>query len=154
MLDLTPVRLKNPEEFYPFVFEKGDLPANWDSICPFLEASVRASFNMISIDTLQEMLFEGQAVCIGTAQAGEPVFVTVTHPVQYSGFRTARVIAAAGSQLKQSMKFFHVLETWAMSLGITEIEAWCRPGMTRVLSRYGFKHRVSIITRKIERAYQ
>mgnify|MGYP003575151633 CR=1 FL=1 len=154
MLDLTLVKVPDKGQVYPFVFEPSEVSANWDSICPFLEASVRVSFNMISLVQLRRLLESGEAVCIGIARDNEPLAIFVAHIVNYSDYRCARVIAAAGTQLKDAMRYFHVMEGWAMSLGATEIEAWCRPAMERMLRRYGFKHRVSIITRRIERSYQ
>lgn len=140
---------------YPFVLLKEEVPAVWDSLEPMLERSVKHSHGMCTTDAIREWLMEGAAVCIGTAVDNEPRAVFICRPVYYVTYVAARIVAAAGRDLGPSMGYFHVVEEYAIGIGASEVEAWCRPAMTRLLRKYGWKRKeLEMLTFDVRRKLQ
>ena len=139
---------------YPFVLVKEEAGELWDSIEPFIMSSVKHSRGMVTTEGIKRMLLNNDAVVIGTAIDHDPVAVTVCTVVNYSTYRACRIIAAAGKDLKSAMKFFHIIEGWAIYSGCSEVEAWCRPSVSRLLQRYRWRKTYEMVTIDLRRKLQ
>lgn len=156
MLGLDARRLLSRKPgLYPFVLMKDEVLAAWDLLEPMVERSVRHSHGMCTTGSILQWLVEGAAVCIGTAIEGEPRAIFICRPVHYVTYTAGRIIAAAGRDLGPSMAFFHVVEEWGYGIGASEIEAWCRPAMVRLLRRYSWKRKgLELLSYDIRRKFQ
>lgn len=142
MLQLGPhLLLSKKPGLYPFVLLKDEVPAFWDFLEPMLERSVKHSHGMCTTESIHQWLLNGEAVCIGTAVESEPRAVFICRPVHYVTYIAGRIIAAAGKDLGPSMAYFHIVEEWAIGIGASEIEAWCRPAMVRLLRRHAWRRK-------------
>jgi len=139
---------------YPFVLIKDEAETHWDTLEPFIERSVRHSRGMVTVEGIRQMLFAGDACVIGTAMNNEIQAVTVCSITNYATYRAATIIAAAGKDLKAAMAFFHIIEGWALACGCSEVEAWCRPSVARLLRKYRWRQTYEILTIDLRRKLQ
>lgn len=70
-------------------------------------------------------------------QEEQVVSVMVTELVQYPKKKVCRIVALAGST-RQFASTFEVIKSWAAANGAVELEAFCRPAITRLARCYGF----------------
>ena len=137
-----------------WVFTNEQIPLVWEQIEPFIEKSVEASQGTITTRMIYDMLCEGSAVAIGTADGTEIKLVTVLRRIEYANYSAARIIAMAGTGLREAHRFIEAVEAWAISLDCVELEGWCRPAVTKLLRRLGWKPKFTIVTRDLRRKLQ
>lgn len=152
-LDKTHILTKHPG-VHAFVLLKEDLPGWWDTIEPFIARSVAHSQGTVTVEGIKESLCEGVRVCIGAAYRGEPFLVAVLRPVSYQTYIAARIEAIAGRNIKQAACCMPVIAQWARDIGAVELEAWCRPAVVRLLQRWGWKPKFTIVTLDLRRNLQ
>lgn len=139
----------NSDRAVPVVYRTEDIPAVLDLLDPFLQRSADESFGMADLDYLQKMLLSGNAHAFAMVRQGMPVFVIVVAMVEYATFRSARILACAGENLRGASQYFDALAAWALTQGAVEIEGWCRPSMVRFAKRFGWRPRVQIIIKDL-----
>lgn len=144
---------KDNRELRPFSLVAADIPVMWEQLEPFIERSCKHSRGTITTAVVKEMLCGNRAVCMGTARGNEPVSVFVVQITDYHTYRAATMIAVAGKELREAMEFEYILTEWATALGATELEAWCRPSMARLLRRFGYEPRFTVVSKSLRRRY-
>lgn len=130
----------------PYMIAPDLIPEVWNRLEPMIRRSCEESQGMASVDQILGMLMNGDAVCMGVGEEGEPRLLIVATIVQYPQYRAVRIIALSGSKLRESMQHFSVLEDWALSQGAIEIEGWCKPAVARMHARNGAKPKVTIMS--------
>lgn len=139
---------------YPRVLVPDEVLYYWNDMEPFIERCARVSEGMLEAKATQDMLLAGVATAFMTLNDVGLVALFIARIVDYPTYRSARVISASGNDLKGAMKFFFLLENWAFEQGATQIEGWCRPGMVRLLRRFGFDKKLSLVTLSLKRNLQ
>lgn len=130
------------------------LPMMWPELEQMLHRSVEYHQGTLSLKTIYEWLTNGHASAFVVTKDNRIQLVMILNIVTYSSFKAVRIAACAGKNLKESMKFIHELECWALTQGCVEIEAWCRPAMVRLVQRFGWMPRSTIVTRDLRRKLQ
>lgn len=141
----------------PRAYSPGDAMANWDLLEPYVEKSLRWARGTITTPQLKQMVADGVATAFAMIEEdGTPAMALIATIVQYQTYRAARVLACAGNKLEIAAQYAEVLEMWAYSLGASELEAWCRPAMVRLLARepFNFEFRFTIVSRSLRRYMQ
>jgi hypothetical protein len=155
MLDFNRAGILSPRKgLYPFVLLKEVIPTHWPFLEPMVARSVAKSKGTVTVEVIHDALISGEVVCIGTAADEEPEMMIVIQAIRYQTYTAARIIAAAGKNLKDAMAFWHVVEAWALGVKAVEVEAWCRPSVERFLRRYGARHKFSIVSWDLRRKLQ
>lgn len=132
------------------------IPLVWDQLEPLIERSIRAGRGEITTEVIYAMLVNGHAVAF-TAHRDEKVeIVLVVRPVPYSSYTVVRIIACAGRGLKDALPLMDGVEAWALSQGAVELEAWCRPAMTRLLKspKMGWSGKFEVLSKDLRRKLQ
>lgn len=137
----------NSGKLVPFRYEPDAIPLAWEELEPFIERSIEESFGMLTTKLIYEMLVRDQATAFATIRDGAIECVLILMMIDYTTYRSARIIALGGKNLKAAYKFVDALEAWAFIQGAVEIEGWCRPSMERLVRRLGWHKRVSIVVR-------
>jgi len=137
-----------------FILHKEEVEVLWEMLEPYIARSVRHSFGTVSVQGIRMLLMTGQATAIVMLENDHLIAVFAVMVIPYAYYKSVRVIAAAGRKMSEAMARIDVLITWALKQEATEIEGWCRPSVERMLKRYGFKHRLSIVTLDIRRSMQ
>ena len=141
----------------PFIYSPQRVVQDWQMIEPLIVRSTEQSQGMILVEQIKAQLLEGKAALFTVEKwSGEIESLVVLEVVHYGTYTAARIIACAGEAIAESMKFIDALESWALTQGAIEIEAWCKPAQERLFCRptFGFKHKCSIITRDLRRKLQ
>jgi hypothetical protein len=117
------------------------LSQHWPAAARLLEPVLGAARGEFTLDDLEELCRDGQAVA-GVLYEGERPVMAMVFEFRYYPRRTVlNVIALAGSNLAQvAGTFWPSFVAWAKESGATEIEASCAPAMTRMLRPLGFSH--------------
>jgi hypothetical protein len=142
------------ERLYPQVYGRDNIAVVWEEVEPLLQKSVEVSRGMITLERIKNLLAQEEAVAFCTLRDNKVQAVLVTQIIQYCSYRSARIIACAGRELRGAMEFISVLDAWAMSQGAVEIEGWCRPEMVRLTRRLGWKEKFVCVTRDLRRTLQ
>ena len=144
----------NSGKLEPFVYSKEAIPEIWPEMEELLSTCFEETKGMLDSKTTYEWLLEGYATAFATIQENKMIAVLIVMPVQYSAFRSARVIACGGGDLRMATKFIDALEAWALMQGCVELEAWCRPVVARLIHGFGWEHKHTVLYRDLRRKLQ
>lgn len=136
--------------------EADHIPLVWDQLEPMIERSIKAGRGEITTEAVYAMLVNGHAFAF-TAHRNEQVeIVLVVRPVLYSAYTVVRIIACAGRNLKEALHLFEGVELWALGKGAVELEAWCRPAMSRLLKspKMGWASKFEVLSKDLRRKLQ
>lgn len=150
----APGTSSKPGETVGYVFTPEQIPLAWEELESFIEKSIEKSFGMMTTRQCYDMLCAGQAAAFATSRDGKLRLVLVVRPVEYASYRVARIIAMAGTGLREAHRFVDALEAWAVALGCVELEGWCRPAVTRFLRRLGWQPKLTLVVRDLRRKLQ
>lgn len=107
----------------------------------------------VTMQNYYEMLLRGQAhLWLLARPSGSIDLAAITRIVVYPAQKALSIDLIAGKNMEEAVKFLGPVERWAAELGCTRTEAWVRPGITRVMSKYGFEKKYEVITRPIARS--
>lgn len=108
---------------------------------PMLEPVVKeAAKGEFTVDDLYELNLQGKAITAVIEKDGEVVMAGVFEFVHYPQMMAVNIMALGGKGLEESTEeFWGKFKQWCKDAGAVAIEASCSPGMTRLLSKYGFK---------------
>lgn len=148
------IGLKKLPGLNAFVLHKEEVEVLHEMIEPYIARSVAHSFGTVSTPKIMQYLLNGDATAVILIENDHLVAVFAVMIIPYAEYRACRIIAASGRKMDEAMKRIDVLITWALKKGATEIEGWCRPSVTRLLRRHGFRPRFSIVTLDIKRSMQ
>jgi hypothetical protein len=155
MLALNRADILSPRKgLYPFVLLKEEIATHWPFLEPMIARSVAKSKGTVTTEVIYKALCQGEIVCFGTAIDGEPEAIIVVQATRYETYTAGRILACAGKNLKDAMQFWHIVEGWAHDMEAVEMEAWCRPAVERLLRRYGWRHKFSIVSLDLRRKLQ
>ncbi len=150
----APALLKPSSRLIPQVYNKSNLSLVWGEVEPMLEKSIEVSQGMITMGVIKMLIDDGRGVVFTTQRDGRIEAALVARVVEYATYNAARIVACAGRNLAEASQFIDVIEEWAFNAGCVEIEGWCRPSMTRLANKLGWKTKVSIVTRDLRRKLQ
>lgn len=108
---------------------------------PMLESVVKeAAKGEFTVDDLYELNLQGKAITTLIEKDGNPAMAMVFEFVHYPQMMAVNIMALGGGYLDESIaEFWEQFKQWCKDAGAVAIEASCSPGMTRLLSKYGFK---------------
>src|SRR3990167_6585269 len=112
------------------------------------------SNGMITTELLHRWLLEGDAVAFAILKDDRMLSVLIVMPVAYATYKVARVVAFAGKNFIGAMQFVDALEAWALMQGCVELEGWCREEVVKLVSRYDWKPKLTIVSRDLPRKLQ
>lgn len=127
---------------------------HWDRYEHMVESSLRHSMGTLTLDTMKKGVEEGVYTAFGTECGEEIRLIVLARIVDYDTFRVGHIGAMAGKGLKEASEYLHVLEEWAFSQGAVELHGWCRPAIGRLLLRYGWRHKFSVMSFDLRRRLQ
>lgn len=108
---------------------------------PMLEPVVKeAAKGEFTVNDLYKLNLQGKAITVLIEKGGAPAMAVVFEFVHYPQMMTVNIMALGGGYLDESIsEFWDQFKRWCKDAGAVAIEASCSPGMTRLLSKYGFK---------------
>lgn len=142
------------EELKACIYRPHEIEGAWSLLEPFIEKCAAISNGRLSVELTKEALINGWACAMATYRGETLELVFIVEIANYPALRVARVIAAAGKNLKEASRFLDALDEWAFSLGAVEIECYCRPAMARLTKRFGWRTMDVRLTRDIRRKLQ
>lgn len=81
--------------------------------------------------------------------------LAVTEIVVYPRRKICRVVFAQAEEMRFISELLDDLAAWAMGLQCTGMEAWCRPGMAKELTKkHGFDDRYRVVVKDLNRSLQ
>lgn len=133
--------------FKPVVPDHNEVLAHWPEMEPFVRKCAQKSLGMLDVAEVHALLWQGKAQSFLLFKDGALVLVVVAQIFQYPTYSSGRVVALAGSHLKQAWEqFSDALVAWALTHNATELEGWCRPCMARLLQRLNFRPKYHVMT--------
>jgi hypothetical protein len=141
-------------ELTPWVFTQEQIAPSWEELEVFIARSVEKSKGTITVAAIQESLLAGHATAFATARNGKFEAVLVVRIVDYLHYRAARIIACAGKNLREAKPFAESFEAWALTQGAVEIEAFCRPAVSRLLRYFGYEIKFNLVSKDLRRKLQ
>lgn len=136
------------------VYDKDSLIFVWDEMRPMLERCIEVTRGMLTMELMEVRLSNGEWTAFAVLYNGSLESVLVVGTVEYSSYRAARILACAGKNLHEAMKYFDVLEAWALKNNCQEIEGWCEPSMVKLVRRFGFSTKKVIVSRNLRSKLQ
>jgi hypothetical protein len=108
---------------------------------PLLEPVIQeAAKGEFTVDDLYDLNLKGKAITAVIEQDGQAVMAVVFEFVHYPQMMAVNIMALGGKDLEGSVaEFWDGFKAWCKEAGAQAIEAACSPGMTRLLSKYGFE---------------
>jgi hypothetical protein len=104
---------------------------------PVVKEAAKGEF---TVDDLYELNLQGKAITTLIEKDGNPAMAMVFEFVHYPQMMAVNIMALGGGYLDESIaEFWEQFKQWCKDAGAVAIEASCSPGMTRLLSKYGFK---------------
>jgi len=146
--------LRKDKGWNVYLMHQVEVPVLWELLEPLLARAVQHGRGMVTCEGMRELLFQGVARAFILLEDDQIRAIFVAKPVCYDKYRAVRIIAAAGRGMKHAMAQLHVLEAWALTLEAVEVEGWCRPAMERLLRKYGFKYKATIVSLDLRRKLQ
>lgn len=134
-----------------------DVPKVWDLVAPLLQKCLNETAGEYDLPaTLVNLLARDWQLWLGvTAFKGDIKAVAVTEIVYYPKRKVCRFIMLSGTGADSILKLRDDLAAWAMSFNCVGIEAWCRPGMAKLLvERAGFSPKYHVVTLDLKRSLQ
>lgn len=144
----------NSDKLVPVIYPSEAIPSIWEEMEGVLAICETVSNGMITTKLIHRWLLDGDAVAFGILKDEKLLSVLVVMPVQYATYKVARVIAYAGKNFIGTMQFIDALEAWALMQGCVELEGWCREEVVKLVSRYGWKPTLTIVSRDLRRKLQ
>jgi len=130
-------------EFWIFLPEQ--IPSAWDELQPFVETALRhAHGEMLSAD-IKNLLLQGAFAAFAVVRYGKIQLVFICELCGWQQYSSVRILLLAGKELAQAIRFFPVFQSWVLSKGAVEIEAWTRPSMSRMLRSLGFNKSYDVV---------
>lgn len=137
-----------------FIYSKEEIEEFWPELEPFIARACKASQGMMDVESVHKNLLDAYCVAFSTVYDGAITSVTVVRLVEYADHKVLRITACAGRDIAAAMKYLPLVEAWGFAQGADELEAWCRPGMVRLLRKYGWKTKFTAVSRNIRRTLQ
>lgn len=138
----------------PYVYTPESIPLMWDELESVLQRCFDRSYGMLDPQQVRHWLMHGLATAFATVRDGRIVAAFIVMKVDYPTYSVARILLCAGKDLRGAMRFVDALDAWALTQGCVEIDAWCRPGMARLVRRWGWHHKLAIVSRDLRRKLQ
>lgn len=146
----------NSANLVAHLFFKEELPFIWEELEDFLRRSAETTNGSTTVKYLQDVLLAGEAIVFAALRDNKIIGVVVARFVEYPGYVAARILACAGSEAQKCRELLEEpLESWALKGGAVEIEGLCcNPAMVRFVRRFGYKPRVTTVTKDLRRRLQ
>ena len=110
-----------------------DVPYIWEKIHPHLESMEPHSEGELAPEDFYEAITNGDMQLWTAIKNNEIMASMVTQIVPYPRKRVLRIISIAGEEMDGWIKYLHLIEDWALSIGCTSLECWGRKGWLKVL---------------------
>lgn len=108
------------------------------------------SFHEWDMDELKRRLYSGESQLWLVAEKGvKLVMVVVTRILRYPCVKRLSVDFIVGDDLEGCAILLEAIGNWSKRFGCSEIEASCRPGITRVMRKHGFQKQYDVIVKSI-----
>lgn len=116
----------------------------------FQEVMEERNFHEYDLEELYRRLVEGEAQLWLVAEKGARlVMVGVTRVLRYPSVKRLSVDLIMGEDMEGCVAMLEYGANWAKQFGCTEIEASCRPGIRKVMEKYGFVKQYEVIVKPI-----
>ncbi len=126
-------------------FTPDQIPAAWDELEPLVLEALRYAKGELDIEDVRKFLLQGAFAAFAIAKDGRVQLVAVTELCHWPQYTALRIVALAGEGLLEASKFLPAFEAWAMARGAVEIEAWCRPEVSRAIRGFGFVKQYEVL---------
>jgi len=108
------------------------------------------NFHEYDMEELYRRLAVGEAQLWLVAEKGARlVMVAVTRIIRYPCVKRFSVDLIVGEDLEGCVVFLEVGANWSKQFGCTEVEASCRPGIRKVMTKHGFQKQYEVIVKPI-----
>lgn len=114
------------------------------------EALAEHTYGEYDYEELSRRLLTGEAQLWIVAENGaRVVMLAVSRVIKYPAKRRLAVDLIVGEDIEGCAILMDIAAAWAKQFGCVEIEASCRPGIRRVMKKYGFNRAYDVIIRSI-----
>jgi hypothetical protein len=125
-MSLTILRLSKDEAVYA-----------WDVLAPVIQESLDYSQGELTTDDARTLAGKGFMQVWTAVEDDEVVGVMLTELVQYPRYKSVRVVTFSARLFADWREYEPLLEQYARELGADRVEAFVRPGLTRMLATLG-----------------
>ena len=115
------------------IVQPEDIAYIWEEVAPLLERVKEHSEGELETDDFLEPLTHGDMQLWTAIKNNEIMASMVTQIVPYPRKRVLRIISIAGEEMDGWIKYLHLIEDWALSVGCTSLECWGRKGWLKIL---------------------
>lgn len=125
----------------------------WDSIAPFIERALLFTEGDMTVDDAHHLVLSDQMqVWVVYSNASEKIFaVCLTQLLHEWRHRICRIVALSGEEMAHWQHFEAAIEAWARAMNCDYIDAFTRPGMAKRAAAMGYKHKYSIICKRVNK---
>lgn len=117
---------------------------------PIRKALEEHSMGERTIEDYRRMLKIGEAqLWILAPPSGRMVLAAITRILVYPNKKRLSFDLLVGKDMEASYPHLAQVEKWAAERGCTEVQAYVRPGIRKVMAKYGFTRPYEVITRPI-----
>lgn len=125
----------------------------FDQAAPLIAKALKYADGELTVWDVKKLVQEGLMQLWIGYDGDEAETVMVTEISLFPAKKVVRVVALAG-RIAPYLHVWELVKEWAVMNGAVEIEAWCRPAMTRLLRRYGFTKRYEVVRCDLRRYLQ
>lgn len=127
----------------------------WLEVAPLLSPAIEAA-NEMTIDFVYEQLLERnlQLWVACSRETGLIVAALTTEIVVYQKRKAVRLMHVGGDDFPTWKDHLDWIGTWGLAQGATTIEAYCRPGVRKMLEENGFRKTMEVIECDLKRRLQ
>lgn len=126
----------------------------WDTVKPMLTECINLTNGEYSIeDTQRNILERDWQLWLGIDSEDYARSVAVTEIAHYPRRKICRVVLVQAEEMRFISELLDDLAAWALSIQCTGMEAWCRPGMAKVLVKnHEFIAKYQVVTKDLKRS--
>lgn len=123
----------------------------WHFGLPYIKRALDHTYGEIGHDDLKKMCLERDGQLWLCYKEGRIIGSGVTQIVIYPKMKVCRIITLAGTEF-DSWKHLadQMIQMWAIEQGCTDMEALTRKGFVPKLQEMGFKHKYSVLHKRIK----
>ncbi len=131
---------------------KDNISMIWSNMEDAFAEAIETHGQELSLSVMKDELSRGEAQLWLCAVEMQIFGWAITSIVNYGEVRRLRFLLLGGFDMELWLQNIDAIEQWALKYhGITEAEAWVRPGLRKKLMPFGYEKAYEIVTKKIEK---
>jgi hypothetical protein len=110
----------------------------WPPLAGYLAAGLEHAQGELTLDQLRLLVVQGHADLLSFWRGRQPVGATAIEYLRYPQYTVAQVISFGGQGLFSDEAGMAQVRHWCKHRGASQMQALCRPAITRFARRLGF----------------